>query len=64
MIPQTFDEWKDCIVNKCKIKLTKQFVETRIKDLEDDTNSNTITFVKIYGISHKNNVIKWFKVLT
>jgi len=30
MIPNTFDEWKKCIVNDCKIELTKTFAQSRI----------------------------------
>lgn len=60
MIPQTFEEWKDCIENKCKIVLTPNYIETRIRELLDDLNSNTLVFIKLYGNEYRNNVLKWF----
>lgn len=60
MIPQTFEEWKDCIENKCKIVLTPNYIENRIRELSDDLNSNTLVFIKLYGNEYRNNVLKWF----
>ena len=60
MIPQIFDEWRDCIENKCKIVLTPNYIENRIRDLSDDLNSNTLVFIKLYGNEYRNNVLKWF----
>lgn len=37
MIPITFEEWKDCIVNDCHIKLTKEFATSRLKVYVADT---------------------------
>lgn len=61
MIPGTFDEWKDCIVNDCKIKLTKEFAQGRLKVYENSGHPETKKFVEIYGKDHLNNVIYWYK---
>lgn len=59
MILTTFEEWKNCIVNECKIKLTKDFVANRLKVYEDKRNSETKKFIQLYGEQHLNNIIFW-----
>ncbi len=61
MIPLTFEEWKNCIVNDCKIKLTKTFAEKRISIYEDNNNPETKKFIELYGKRHMNNIIYWLK---
>ena len=61
MIPQTFDAWRNCIVNDCKIDLTVQFAKTRLLVLEDKSNKETQKFASLYGEEHLNNVIAWLK---
>lgn len=62
MIPQTFDEWKNCIINDCKIELTKEFTEQRLAIYEDRTNPETRKFVLIYSEQHLQNIINWLKM--
>lgn len=61
MIPQTYDEWKNCVVNDCKIKLTKAFAQSRLKVYEDGRNPETKKFIQLYGEGHLDNVIHWLK---
>jgi hypothetical protein len=61
MIPHTFDEWKNSIVNDCKIELTEAFTARRLKVYEDRNNPETRAFVKLYGQQHLENVIRWLK---
>lgn len=61
MIPQTFQEWKHCIVNDCKIALTKDFAQKRLAVYMDSTNSETQKFVTLYGKQHLQNIIQWLK---
>ena len=61
MIPTTFEEWKNCIVNDCKIKLTKEFIQSRLNVYENRRNPETQKFLELYGESHLNNVIYWLK---
>ena len=60
MIPQTFDEWKYCIINDCKINLTKEFALQRLEVYQDKNHSETKKFVSLYGEQHLNNVILWY----
>ena len=61
MIPRTFAEWKNCIVNDCKINLTKDFAKKRLKVYENQHNAETRKFKELYGAQHLENVIYWLK---
>jgi len=61
MIPQTFEQWKNCIVNDCKINLTKDFAQQRLVVYQDKKNNETQKFVSLYGEQHLQNIINWFK---
>jgi hypothetical protein len=60
MIPQTFNDWTNCIVNDCKINLTKDFAEERLAVYQDNQNTETQKFISLYGEHHLQNIINWF----
>jgi hypothetical protein len=60
MIPQTFKNWTNCIVNDCKINLTKDFAEKRLAVYEDNQKTETLKFISLYGEQHLQNIINWF----
>ena len=59
MIPVTFEQWQQCIVNDCKIRLTKEFAEGRLRVYQDASSSETKKFVELYGEQHLQNIINW-----
>lgn len=61
MIPQTYDEWKRCIVNDCGIKLTKAFAAKRLAVYLNEDDPETQRFISLYGTNHLQNIINWFK---
>ena len=61
MIPQTFEEWRHCIVVDCKIELTTAFVASRLAILQEKEHPETIKFVSLYGEQHLNNILQWLK---
>ena len=61
MIPQTFEQWHSCIINDCKINLTKDFASMRLAVYEDRSNIETKKFAELYGEQHLANVIDWLK---
>jgi hypothetical protein len=61
MIPQTFEQWKNCIVNDCKINLTKDFAQQRLTVYQDKKNNETKKIVSLYGEQHLQKIINWFK---
>lgn len=61
MVPINYEEWKDCIVNKCKIKLTRSFVAGRLRVYKDKRNPETKKFIELYGAQHLNNIVYWLE---
>jgi len=61
MIPQTFNEWTNCIVNDCKINLTKDFATQRLAVYQDNKNVETQKFISLYGEQHLKNTIQWLQ---
>lgn len=61
MIPQTFEQWKNCITNDCKINLTKEFAQSRLSVYLNKENKETQRFISLYGEQHLQNIIYWFK---
>jgi hypothetical protein len=60
MMPQTFEQWKHCIVNDCKINLTQDFANQRLKVYQDKQSTETQKFISLYGEQHLKNIIQWF----
>lgn len=58
-MPKTFEEWQDCVVNKCNIPLTKEFIQNRLTVYLNKDNSETKKFISLYGERHLNNIIIW-----
>ena len=61
MIPTSYEQWFECITIKCKIPLTKEYIELRLKSLNDPKLTETIKFTSLYGEEHLNKTIKWFE---
>ncbi|MEM6698670.1 MAG: hypothetical protein AAF599_09765 [Bacteroidota bacterium] len=61
MIATNFEEWKNCIVNDCRIKLTKEYAQRRLKIYEDKRHKETKEFIRLYGENHWNNIVYWLK---
>lgn len=61
MIPQTFNDWKNCIIHDCKINLTREFARQRLAVYQDKSNPETFKFIELYGESHLQNIINWYK---
>ena len=61
MIPQSYEEWKNCIENDCGIPLTKDFIEKRLSVFENRSNPETKKFIQLYGSQYLDNIIYWYK---
>lgn len=61
MIPQTYEEWRYCIIHDCKINLTKEFATIRLNVYKNADDPETIKFRQLYGDMHLNSVIFWLK---
>ncbi|WP_265975582.1 hypothetical protein [Brucella intermedia] len=58
---KTFEDWKFCITEICKVPLTPDFVERRLKELCDPDAFETQKFVQSWGEKHLRQVIAWFE---
>lgn len=63
MIPHTFEAWKSCIINDCKIDLTQEFAKKRLSVYTDKNNTETKKFAALYGEQHLYNVITWLNMV-
>lgn len=60
MIPDTYQEWRDCIVNDCGIALTETFIQQRLDILKSESHQETKRLVSLYGKAHLEKLIAWF----
>ncbi|CAA6798382.1 MAG: Unknown protein [uncultured Aureispira sp.] len=61
MIAQSFEEWRSCIENDCKIQLTKAFAQKRLSVYLNRKEAETQKFISLYGEQHLENIITWLK---
>ncbi|MBX2847095.1 MAG: hypothetical protein KTR16_02150 [Acidiferrobacterales bacterium] len=62
IIPNTYEEWRHCIVVECGLELNKRFIEKRISALEDKSQHYTEQFIRRYGEQHYSQVLGWFRL--
>lgn len=60
-IPLTYAQWRECITQKCRIKLTRAYLEERIASLGDPEAPQTRGFRDLYGEAHYQDVRRWFQ---
>jgi hypothetical protein len=48
-IPQTYEEWKYCITQRCQIKLSPVFIQERLEKLADQQEAHTREYIRLYG---------------
>lgn len=60
IIPQTFEEWKHCIIVECSLKLTPDFINKRIDSLQNSNEYHTQQFIRLYGQEYHQRVLNWF----
>ncbi|WP_415716532.1 hypothetical protein [Roseibium sp.] len=58
---RTYDDWKHCITDICKVPLTANYVAARLKELRDTENFDTKKFVGSWGEPHRQRVVAWFE---
>jgi wyosine [tRNA(Phe)-imidazoG37] synthetase (radical SAM superfamily) len=58
---QNYSEWHKAITERCKIKLTSEYVQSRIASLQNQKDKSTREFKLKYGDQYLNQVIEWFK---
>ncbi|MCG6117024.1 MAG: hypothetical protein MEQ07_02355 [Aquimonas sp.] len=61
IIPTRYEEWRHCIQEICRIPLTADYVQTRLRELEDPGLHGTQQFLRHYGPEHLARVRAWFE---
>jgi len=61
IIPQSYEEWRHCIVVDCGLELSSKFIEQRLSALQDNSEYYTQQFVRKYGQQHHQRVLGWFR---
>lgn len=60
-IPQTYEEWRHCITVTCSQPLTRPYIESRIKALNDESDYTTQKFISLYGAAQHKKTLQWFE---
>ncbi len=61
VIPSSYEQWRNCIEVRCKIRLTPAFIRERLAELQDDKQAKTREFARLYGVDHLQRTIAWFR---
>ena len=61
LFPKHYESRKNCITQKCKTPLTKEFVQERIKVLSQKNSQGRKAFVEKYGDHWTDRVLGYFK---
>jgi hypothetical protein len=61
-VPQSYEDWRTCIVIKCGIPLTREYILSRLSSLKDATAHENRRFVQLYGEGHWRRVTHWFEM--
>ena len=61
VIPRTYDQWRHCIIVDCRITLTLEYIESRLRALANIQDDSTRQFIELYGHDHHHAVIAWFE---
>jgi len=57
----TYEDWKHFITVSCGIPLTSEYIQERIKDLNNSTDYGTRKLIETWGEDHCKKVIAWFE---
>ena len=58
---QSYAEWHQAITERCSIKLSADYVATRVDALSDSNGREAKEFADKYGEPYLQQVIQWFK---
>lgn len=57
----TYEGWKHCITELCRIPLTQDYIEKRITDLNNPNDYHTQKFIDTWGEAHLKKIIGRFE---
>lgn len=60
-IPDSYEQWRDYIEVRGRIRLAPTYIRQRLIELQDDTHAKTREFARLYGDGHLRRTITWFQ---
>ena len=60
-IPRNYDEWRHCIEHWCGIQLSADYIEKRLRALNNRKDDHTRRLLECYGEDHLQALIQWFE---
>lgn len=60
--PASYLEWKYCITELCRIRLSEVYITERLQRLKDNNDLHTKEYIRLYGVDYRNQVISWFEI--
>ncbi|MEM9701134.1 MAG: hypothetical protein AAF907_01670 [Planctomycetota bacterium] len=60
-LPQSYEQWRQFTTVNCGIRLTGDYVQSRLQELRDAKRPATAEFAKKYGDDYLQNVINWLE---
>lgn len=61
VIPTNYSQWREWIEGRANIRLTKEYLEQRLAELQDANHAKTKEFTRLYGADHLQRTISWFQ---
>jgi hypothetical protein len=57
----SYEEWRNAMVNKAGVELSRSYCDERILALSDETLTSTQSFLAMYGKTYLIQVKRWFE---
>ena len=61
IIPETYEQWHHCITVLCQQPLTPDYIDSRIKALNDPQGYMTRKFIELYGDQQRMQTLQWLE---
>jgi hypothetical protein len=61
IFPTDYASWRHCIEVKCGVQMTPDYLQARIKVLDDTGHEETRRFEGLYGEAYRRQVLTWFR---
>ena len=61
LIPRTYAEWRHCITVLCAIPLTSDYIDKRLKALDDENDFMTQKYRQTWGEDQLKKTREWFE---
>jgi len=61
IIPNSYQAWRHCIEVECQLRLTPDYIQSRIAALDNLADFHTQQFVRRWGEAHRQQVLGWFR---